>query len=458
MFAFVYRWLTPRLLIGPLLKLGNRAEVAGKESAPPPVLLDVTSMWGMGADARTPMVRRTRVPLVTWTGTAVARVELAWRALQSPQACDRVMYMYPYFWGLTSQMRDYSDMAMVALAFQRTLLYVEDASLIKWCSKDAWLECFFERFSNDRCRRKHSDLANYPILTISAWDDKKKGMKFLEEKTVAALASSEAVIHLKNETRFKYVVNHPSLFPHMLWEGLLRDGLVVAHDDFGHAIDLLQLKVTRPALYHALSLSALRAMLTPIIFKPQARLESLAGDRARELTRDHHDCAIVHLRWTDKRGDGGIALKMSNYNASHVVEALDRIERRSARSYQCLLLMSDDDAGAIRQLNRLLGDTYDIKQVSQIQALFTSQEEYEAYRLQGHEFFTRSQIATRNPARAYAYVRDVLVDVLAVAKAGDYLIGVGSSGVSQLVAQYIGGSRRADSNAFAVWQEDVLGV
>jgi hypothetical protein len=413
-------------------------------------------MWGMGADARMPMTRRTRVPLVTWSPLAVARLEQAWRTLQNPPSCDRVMYMYPYYWGLTSQIRDYSDMAIVALAFGRTLHYVQDAYRIKWCGHDAWLECFFEPLSSDRCRRKEHQLKKEPVLTISAWDSKINGMALLEEATTKALSSDQRVIHLKNETRFNWVVDHPSLFPHELWESLVRDGLVQARDDFGHALDLFELKGSRPALYHALSLSALRTMLTPIVFKPQRKLEHAAAARVLDLTRKHHDCLAVHLRWTDKRDDGGIALKRYNYSAGHVVDALDRIERRSGRSYQCLLVMSDDDVGAIKELNRLLGDTYDIKQVSQIQALFRTQQEYEEYRLKGHEFFTRGKMATESPARTYGYIRDVLVDVLVAAKASDYLIGVGSSGVSQLLAQYMGAARRADANAFAIWEEDVM--
>lgn len=436
--------------------IGTSGDAAASSNNVPPALLDVTSMWGMGADARTPMTRRTRVPLVTWSQEAVARIELAWRALQNPESCDRVMYMYPYYWGLTSQVRDYSDMAIVALAFGRTLHYVEDAYRIKWCGHDAWLECFFEPLTNNLCRRKQAQLKNEPLLTISAWDERIKGMALLESETVKALAGPQRVIHLKNETRFNYVVDHPALFPHELWESLVRQGLVQARDDFGHALDILELKLSHPALYHALSLSALRTMLTPIVFRPQAKLEHAAATRVLDLTRAHHDCLAVHLRWTDKRDDGGIALKRYNHSASHVVDALDRIERRSGHSYQCLLVMSDDDVGAIKELNRLLGDTYDIKQVSQIQALFRTPEEYDEYRLKGHEFFTRGKIATDSPARTYGYIRDVLVDILVAAKASDYVIGVGSSGVSQMLAQYMGAARRADANAFAIWEEDVM--
>jgi hypothetical protein len=47
---------------------------------------------------------------------------------------------------------------------------------------------------------------------------------------------------------------------------------------------------------------------------------------------------------------------------------------------------------------------------------------------------------------------------LVAARHADYLIGVGSSSVSVLVAQLMGASRRAGGDAFAVWQEDVLGI
>ena len=40
----------------------------------------------------------------------------------------------------------------------------------------------------------------------------------------------------------------------------------------------------------------------------------------------------------------------------------------------------------------------------------------------------------------------------------DVLVGVGTSGVSQLIAQMIGGRNRVDGNALSLWQEDMQAI
>lgn len=106
----------------------NHAAGVSIGPAPRPVFLDVSSMWAVGGDARTPTQHRTRVPLVTWSDAAVERVARAWRRVQFRGTCDRVLYMTPYQWGITSQMRDYGELLVVsALAFNRTLVLVKHA-------------------------------------------------------------------------------------------------------------------------------------------------------------------------------------------------------------------------------------------------------------------------------------------------------------------------------------------
>jgi hypothetical protein len=413
-------------------------------------LLDVTSMWGMGVDARRQMTRRTHVPLVTWTKAASDMLERAWVKLQNPPSCRRILYMYPWNWGLTSQMRDYSDAAIVSLATGRTLMYVQDAYRTKWCAKDAWIECYFQPLSGELCRRTQSELKDAPQF------DTKRSKRFMPGTTIKFLFGDAPAAHVVNNTRFDFVIDNPAFFPHAIWEKMLKNNHVRVSDTFGNMINMTELKGNRPNLYHTLSLSALRTMLAPIIFKPKPYIEVIARARAKNLTRAHHNCVAIHLRWTDKKEDGGVAAGIE-YTVDHIPPALERLERRTGRSYQCLLILSDDDVAARRALVTKLGDTYDVKPVSRLQGVFASEMDYQIYRKRGHAYFEQ-EVAQRDPQRAYAYSREVVIDIVTASLAADYLLGVGSSGVSQVLAQFIGADRKVDANAIAIWQEDVLMV
>jgi hypothetical protein len=97
----------------------------------------------------------------------------------------------------------------------------------------------------------------------------------------------------------------------------------------------------------------------------------------------------------------------------------------------------------------------DVRVLTRVSALFGPLEDYIVYAQIGHGYFSNLLTGTEI---AYAYFYELVVDVVVAALSADALIGVGSSGVSQLIAQYMGHARRVDSNALAVWEEDVLGV
>ena len=222
-------------------------------------------------------------------------------------------------------------------------------------------------------------------------------------------------------------------------------------------------------------------------------------------------CVVVHARWTDKASDGGVARALNN-SVAHAPAALARIEAASARRYACVLLISDDDEGAAAALRDALTAAAAataaeaakpnssssggagsrpppaVIPVTRLRPLFASDAAYNEYRRAGHKHFLTLAAALGAPAgsaaaagaaggaggqpaapagaateaakaaaaAAHRYYTAGVVDTLVAARLGDYLIGVGSSGVSQLAAQLMGGARRADGNAFAVWQEDAL--
>lgn len=408
-------------------------------------------MWGMGAHARVPLKRRACVPLVTWSQQAAEALKAHYWQLQDPDTCSRVLYVHPWSWGLTSQMRDYSDLAIAAMGARRTIHFVSDGPRPIYCPQRAWLECFFKPMSGTKCRRTLADLSHNVSAMISPSVD----------DLVTLLMSDAPAVHVSHWTHVGFMVNalsSSSVFPTQLWERLQSAGAIQMWDTHGHALNASAVQNDDPELYYTLMLSSLRTMLSSVMFAPTDEIQRLAQARAAELVSPHstRPCVAVHLRWTDKKDDGGVASKM-NFTADHVAIALTRLEKLTGRSYRCVLLLSDDEEAATAALRGLLGNAYDVKPISRTRNLFSSQAEYDVYRQKGH-FHVRDYFGTRNPEMAHAYVREVFVDIQTAALAAEYLIGPGSSGVSQLLAQYIGARARVDANAVALWQEDILGM
>lgn len=433
----------------------NSASVIAKLASPlpPPLqynetMLDISSMWAVGADARQQMRRHANIPLVTWTDEARQMLASEWERIQGSSACNRVMVIYPYQWGITSQMRDYSDALLVALSTGRKLVFVKDAPRPKWCQGDAWLECFFQPLSNpSTCRFTTAQLNN---VTVAASANLTAARSLLE--------SDAPIVHFRPGTRFLFVLRDPTFFPDQLWASLVDARAVKALHEQGLPLDWSTLQHEQPSLYHLITLSALRTMIAPVAFQAQSDIIVRAQSRSKQLDIGRGNrCVALHLRWTDKKDDGGVASRM-NFSVEHVPIALQRLEERTKLSYKCLLVLSDDEAAAIAALQRQLGDTYHIEPVSRIESLFkdSSTADLEDYSKKGH-FYVRKYLA-QDPAFVFAYYREVFVDILVAVYRAEYLIGVGSSGVSQYLAQSMGAVRRVDGNALAIWQEDVLEI
>lgn len=411
-----------------------------------PVHFNRTKLWAVGRDARyLYLEHHADVPVVSWSPAAVQRVEQVWRSVQYPAVCSRALYIHPYKYdvGVMSQVRDYFDTVIISvLTFRRTVVIASDTKHqgISWCPDNRWLECFFEPFSGPECSRAAS-LRGNPLADIH---------------NITTIADSTPVIELQHGTRaYSALLRDRTVFPHELWGFLLQAGYVRMHSQNGTTINPHLFMSSHPGLYHTLSLSALRSMMAAVVFKPLPRLMAAAHDLQLGILPQTKRCVAVHFRWTDKVQDGGVAASM-DYSTAHVRVALDHINQRSGHVYSCLLVLSDDDTEPIKQLASLLGNGYDLIPVSRLRSLFGSDKQYEAYRQQGHKLLL--ELGRDNPQMAYDYFSTVIVDAIVASTSSDYLIGVGSSGVSQLVAQLMGSSRMCDGNAFAVWQEDVLGL
>lgn len=412
--------------------------------------LDSTSMWGMGVDARTIPPRRKNVPLVSWSKQAVARVRAEWTRVQWSSTCDRTMYVYPHSWGITSQMRDYSDAAFIALAFERPVRVVRGSPKPRWCEEDAWLECFFEPLAGPSCESDRDELMSvkqFRPQVIGNGSALPKARRIFE---------GPGVLHMAYDARFTFILDDPSYFPWLLWEGMINDNLVYFHDSFDRPINPRHLMASDPHLFQTISVSALRTMLSSLIFRPRPHILADAGIKINEM--GNVPCMALHLRWTDKQNDGGIVANLDQYD-DHTPAALTRTRRRIGKKPSCVIILTDDDVRAFKMLVAKHWSTYEVKPVSRISAMFgPNLTAYDTYARMGHNYFARlaSSPVPGDRGSAFHYFQSTIVDAIVASRAANMLIGMGSSGLSQLVSQYMGFYRHVDCNAFAIWQEDVV--
>lgn len=411
-------------------------------------LLDDTSMWGMGLNARTISSRRQNVPLVAWSDKAIQTVRDDWNKAQSASNCERALYTSPSFWGLTSQMRDYGDAAILSLAFRRPLSHRIQGRYPRWCRKHAWFGCFFEGFGEPpRCVLVPKKMKQFDLDVTS-----------LEARvqTHRRLAGPGPVV-VRRFSLLDLALDDPRFFPQRLWERLIADRLVTIIDEHDHVLDPNVLKMNEPQLYHTIAVSALRTMLVPILFQPQKWVRNEVAAKMRMFFANQQSltpCVAVHLRWTDKHLDGGVASALA-YSVDHVSKATYRIERKRGRSYACAVVLTDDDVNALPPLRRALSKRVDLYAPTRVSELFGPNDDYPSYTRMGHRYFSE-RVARADPIKAYFYFANTVVDIYVAAALSDALIGIGSSGVSQLVSQLIGHARGVDANAVALWQEDML--
>jgi hypothetical protein len=409
-------------------------------------LLDVSSMWALGANARTVPPRRRSVPLVTWSPDAVSMVADTWRAAQRPTSCNRALFVYPSYWGITSQMRDFGDVALVSLAFQRPLRHIRHARQPIWCPANTWLGCFFDGFDSTGC---DGGLPNATAFHPETSTPASRRATFKQLR-------SQHVLVAKYLSDFSFVLDDELFFPTKLWERLLDAAIVQITDSkTGLAIDSGTLKRRQPSMYHTLAISTLRTILIPAVFPPREDIRRAASHKINLFRiRDARPCLSLHLRWTDKQADGGVAAKMQ-HNVDFIIPALDRIAQITRRSYSCLVLLSDDDLHALPVLKTALRSRgIKIFVLTRLSSFFERADQYKMYARIGHSYLS-SHLCTD---KAFEYFRHVVIDIVCAALTSDVLIGVGSSGVSQLVAQYMGYAHGVEANAVALWQEDVLRI
>ena len=397
------------------------------------------SLWGAGVDARTEMIAYSNLPIITWTEEASRSIFLRWMHVQHRKACSNVLWFTPWWWGLTSQIRDYVDLAIISvLTFGRTLLHKENdrypnKTYPVWCEEESWLMCFFEPLSGHQCNGVEPmgpGVQNEDLGILN------QGYDFLQFDSLRA----------------NNLVWQHSLFPNKIWETLLADNHVLFFDSVnGSRINGQILKQENTDLYYMLSLSALRSIIIQNILVPKRAIVANV-ERSMQMLPPDEPAIAVHLRRTDKRKDLGTATNLT-FSARHVVDCLHRIYLQTRRRYKTILILSDDPSSIV-EMKQYLGPSFNVLPITNVKDFFQNIEDYQTYRKKGHTFV--DTLYSKDPKAVFAYHSSVLVDSLAAASWCDFLIGVGTSGVSQLIAQLMGARRHMDGNLLSLWQEDLM--
>lgn len=122
-----------------------------------------------------------------------------------------VLWFKPWDWGVTSQIRDYIDLAIVAILTNgRTLLHDPGRKYPYWCKDGDWLMCFFEPFSGNQCNHL---LPNGPVIKTEN----------LEKLT----HDQNKFLQFENYRRANNLISEHYLFPNAIWDKLVRSNHVM---------------------------------------------------------------------------------------------------------------------------------------------------------------------------------------------------------------------------------------
>jgi len=452
-----------------------RARGEGAGSGPRPLLL-ARSQWGSGFDAKFSAVPRTsfRDKWLTWNADAEVIFDRWWRRTQLPaEGCAARAENSGFLsarvdmeWGITSAMRDVEDQLLFGLLENKLVVFsdfVEQKDVIvdamtqysKQCGgtgSRAWLEeCYFEnltactgefRAGRMGCPEQQLGRRTFKLTSDYSWF-LQKSQPLWDELVRAGAVGWRAA---SAESR---LLNSPAALRNI------------------SELELAELGREGPGQRQeaAERLGMLRALLLRVAFRPGAALrEAIASIERRtglaEAARTG-PLAVVHVRRTDKAIDflGGAQRpdERSAYAAGSgsVASSLTAIGdvllpwlERATQPLSGLFLMSDDwhsyEPEATKRLVRSLRNT-------SLKVMFDEEsrrlEPADAAKLSlGHE-------AWGNKA---AIGLQVLAESFAAAKQADYIVGCGSSGVTQLVAQLIGGRVGMDPNVLGLWEDDHL--
>jgi len=247
-----------------------------------------------------------------------------------------------------------------------------------------------------------------------------------------------------------------------LWDELLAKRAVSYHFCGaavlqGEAVESF-LRRAGPSFEHAQRLSMLRSLLLRVAFRPNEALQERTGElvAAARLPSLHErgPMLALHVRRTDKRKDfrgRSVAASLSKVGTGQSVSSFRSLVgwlEREAGAAASFFLMSDDPRTFREEVYEALKGFFADGSIPRAQSSFVSAGSVS--RLDG-EALDAGHETWQHKRELY---RDVLAEALAAGRYASHVVGCGSAGITQLIAQLIGGRVGVDPNLVGLWEDD----
>mmetsp|Transcript_7607 Transcript_7607/g.14900 ORF Transcript_7607/g.14900 Transcript_7607/m.14900 type:complete len:475 (+) Transcript_7607:328-1752(+) len=392
---------------------------------PPPLLVEKRTFLSAGYDARTQVdVGDGRFYWKWGEATEKKFQEFYDRvANPNPETCteESVEQMSKQVWGLGSRIRDTQDMILTSLSRNKSVFHKgPDHCVMKDDSdNDGYMICLYEKWSS--CQGKVTPAAGARMRSPpdTSWQN------FLEPwwKTLTNDIPRPENLHLRDA-----------------------NGIVPNSDS-------RQPSVTE-------MLPVIRSLLMKSAFHPA----KLVRDRVQELEalfQPKMPMLLVHLRRGDKWTDSGDMLVHEDMakntpieTMKHVHALIGSVERLSGMQFESIFLMSDepetyaDDAKEYLASALKLGKSGRKVPVYNNDFVSKSLTNNKMFKMCGHEALdskTHQMLDT-----------ELLASMHFAVKYATYLVGYGSSGVSQIISQMLGAKYRMSPTALALYEDDVV--
>jgi hypothetical protein len=213
-----------------------------------------------------------------------------------------------------------------------------------------------------------------------------------------------------------------------------------------------------------LFISVARSLSFPIVYHPnlatQERLsflEQLFGDLCGPVL-------ALHIRRTDKARDPGqpslLRSRGEKQISLHVYGEMIRVvEHDLSISFNSVILLSDDLDSYFNREDWFIGLSNQTAEVV-VNPFWLEHSSFlndSNWKNRGHDILSEIRTSEKtNDFDKHTFHLNIVSDALLASKHSDFLVGCGSSGVSQFISQGIGMRKQTDGNWFSLWEEDFL--
>jgi len=382
-------------------------------------------------------------PLLMWDAVATKQYfeNEVLRPLQFPDQCKVSKYLTidAFNWGLLSQVRDFADQLMAGLYYNRTVvldLTTYEKFSNNWESaflgcKRPYLECFFPSFSSCTYNETLRD----------------KGIRTKEE------AEKLGAHHWPFTA---WVIPHTGkFFPEWLWNTFVRRDLVRLHDGTRvRPASANMFEGYSPDLVASMKTSMLRSLLVPAALTPLPpaikMADEILGSQPYELPM-----LAIHIRRTDKTDEDPYYAAFHKFlPTKYFFKIARQLEEREGVTFKSVFIMTDTP-GLVPQIKKSGVAKAEMRGDPTI--LHNNWFEVQK-KLKGAAYMKQFEGGYKHVSaevkRQYQF--SFLAEVFAAARHSSYVLGSGSSGVGQIIAQSIAARTGVDPNMFGIWTEDWL--